>query len=108
MAHQHIVDPNSLTVLKTDLFIRQERQSPLVGLAGSGRVRRPSELNVSDRFRERMQPVIMRPGAGRASVALSFHLPAGAHPTVMLREAFDVRHAQFHDLLTPHAADWHQ
>ena len=57
-----VSDPNSLSLLKTDLFLRQERKN------GTGEVitleerfRRPTLFNVSDTFRTLMQDSIHNP-----------------------------------------------
>ena len=113
-------DPSSLTVLKTDLFLRQERGTHLSSALTTDRIRTPCMVNQSPALRDRLAPVIdyndinNRDGCGAVrststsndsnelySVALSVELPRGVHIHSMLREVFDVRHCHFHDLLTP-------
>jgi tRNA(Glu) U13 pseudouridine synthase TruD len=99
-----VQDPDSLSLLKTDRFIREERRP--VGLElQSDRLRPPSELNLPPAFREMLQPILHDSRSGTSSVALTFELAAGAHPTAMLLESFNVRQACFHDLLTPTPLD---
>lgn len=91
-------DPSSLSALKNDLFVRQERRSPAVlDLDYAGRVREPSVYNVSERFAERMGTVRRR-HAGTNSVVLTLALPAGSSPLVALREVFALRYPNFSDL----------
>jgi hypothetical protein len=56
-AYQIVRDPNSLSLLKTDLFLRQERKLPQT-VPLEERLRRPTPFNMSDAFRERMQPAL--------------------------------------------------
>lgn len=96
-----LVDPSSLTALKSDLFLLQERK-PVddgVSLNYDLRVREPSPYNVSERFAQRMQPIRAAHGGGH-SVALSFLLGPDSSPLSALREPFDLVYAVFHDLTT--------
>ncbi|GET86733.1 hypothetical protein, conserved [Leishmania tarentolae] len=91
-------DPSSCAVLKSDLFLLQEHQpTESWSLDYGRRVREPSNLNVSERFCERMS-WIRKWRPGEHSVALAFVLPAGSSPWVALREAFHMHYGTFHDL----------
>lgn len=98
-----IRDPNSFTSLKSDLFMMQERLPlHMVSELDERRIREPSTFNVSEAFAERM--VNLRKDnrfIGDQSVVVTGFLPRGTDVPVMLREAFDVRHATFSDLLEP-------
>ncbi|SCU64286.1 tRNA pseudouridine synthase D (TruD), putative [Trypanosoma equiperdum] len=93
-----IRDPNSLTSIKSDLAVMQERKLVQIGdIDYSTRVREPCVYNVSERFTEKMEE-ILKTHRGPNSVVLSCYLPEDSSPFVMLREVFDLRHASFHDL----------
>ena len=100
---RYVIDPNSVSCLKTDLFLLQERRS-------SGeheeKLRVPTPFNVSNALHEHMEPVLRearrhaKDPSKLASVAIKCVLPRGSHPTVMLREVFDeVTHVTSHGLL---------
>lgn len=92
-------DPSSLTTIKTDLFLLQERK-PIEGfdLSYALRVREPCRYNVSEKFAARMKP-IRSTSSGDKSVVISFYLPQECCPFIFLREAFDLRYGTFHDML---------
>lgn len=107
-----VKDPNSLSLLKTDLFLRQERKSPQ-SVSLEERFREPTLFNVSDAFRVRMQPVLHKSpppssssaslassaATARCSVAIECDLPSGeTHILPLLREAFLLRHLHYHDM----------
>lgn len=109
-----VEDPNSLSMLKTDLFLRQERKNANGDITLEGRFRTPTLFNVSDAFRELMQDAIHNPppsssssvsvsssssSNSRCSVAIEVDLPVGAHVLSFLREAFLVRHIHYTDQL---------
>jgi tRNA(Glu) U13 pseudouridine synthase TruD len=98
-----IRDPNSFTSLKSDVFMMQERLPlHMVSELDERRVREPSIYNISEAFAERM--ATLRDNnrlIGDQSVVVTGFLPRGADVPVMLREAFDVRHVTFSDLLEP-------
>lgn len=93
-----IRDPSSLSCLKTDLFLLQERvaSSESFDLSYCTRVREPTVFNVSERFRSFMSD-IQQHNKGECSIALSFMLKDNASPFVMLREVFDLRYARCED-----------
>nr|CCC53151.1 conserved hypothetical protein, fragment [Trypanosoma vivax Y486] len=91
-------DPNSFTSLKSDLFMMQERRPVQAGeMDYTARVREPCVYNVSERFVEKMEPVL-KAHSGPYTVVLSFFLPDGASPLVMLRESFSLHYASFQDM----------
>lgn len=113
LQYRMLRDPNSYTALKSDLFLSQERaplQSDLTTLCDR-RIREPCVYNVSERYVERMKPVleaaqhrlrkngVSSTSSSLSSVVVSCVLPRGSHYSMMLRESFEVSHAQFYDLL---------
>ncbi|KEG13835.1 tRNA pseudouridine13 synthase [Trypanosoma grayi] len=93
-----IHDPNSFVCLKSDLAVMQERKPIEVKeMDYATRIREPCVYNVSERFVEKMEPIKKAHG-GVSSVILSFSLPGGSSPFVMLREVFSLRYASFQDL----------
>lgn len=96
-------DPNALTVMKTDLFLREERR-PVGDAFESDRIREPTQLNMPHAVRRLIEDA-RPPGAGSKSVAIACTLPAGAHMSTLLREGFDVHEVHHHDLLAPTTVD---
>lgn len=107
-------DPNSFLALKSDSFMLQERQPLSVfSVVDEVRIREPCIYNVSERFVERMKPVIgharqKAASAGKLaqrsaehSVVISGFLPRGCDVAVMLRQLASPRQATFFDLLEP-------
>lgn len=91
-------DPSSLTAIKTDLFLLQERKPvESFDLSYDLRVREPCRYNISEKFLSRMN-LIRSSFTGGKSVVLSFYLPQGCCPFIFLREAFDLRYGTFHDM----------
>eukprot|EP00760_Papus_ankaliazontas_P031602 PhM_4_TR5358/c0_g1_i1/m.88416/K06176/truD, PUS7; tRNA pseudouridine13 synthase len=96
---QVVEDPFSHTVLKSDLALLQERFSAGVRNATLlDRIRDPCRHNVSPRFDVTMQQDCPYPN-GKYSVTFSCNLPRGAHVSMLLREAFDVKYKRFNDLM---------
>lgn len=100
MEHRCILDPNSFTTIKSDLFVAQERKAIRMGL-DNNRVRLPCELNMSRYSREELAPVLEAHKEGKHSVALSCYLPRGAHITSLLREVFELSMLNWSDYMTP-------
>lgn len=95
-------DPNSFAALKSDHFLFQER-APLnvCSSLDTHRIREPCVYNVSERFVEKMQPILQARRRHEHSVVVQGFLPRGSHPSVLLREAFEISHGSFSDLLEP-------
>ena len=109
LRHIAVVDPNSYSAVKSDLFMLQERLAPRTTTDLHERLREPCVFNVSEAFVEKMKPILaarsLAKGSSengvrqRFSVMVSGVVPQGSHMSVALREVFDVSHATFHDLL---------
>lgn len=98
-------DPNSFAALKSDLFMLQERLPlQIISELDEQRIREPTVYNHSEAFAERMSSIRKLGGravSGEHSVVITGFLPRATDLSVMLREAFDVHHATYSDLLEP-------
>lgn len=104
-------DPNSFALLKSDLFLMQERKSQrqiqhatVVPRGGEvSRFRRPSPFNMSPSQRDDLSEIVANHSyggnRGQTSVALSFRLPRGAHAMSMLRDRMELVYATVDDLI---------
>ena len=90
-----VQDPLSHAVLKSDLFLLQQRAIP-AKISLAERVRSPCAVNVTPHY----EAVMKDCAKGKLTVSVSCVLPRGCHMSTMLRECYDVRYKNFHELLT--------
>ena len=91
-----VTDPFSHAVLKPDLFLIQERLDPEDATLLS-RLRSPCAVNVTPQYEAMMKDCVKGP----LTVGISCVLPRGCHMSTLLREVYDVRYKNFHELLIP-------